>query len=170
MTKPIEQHSDLIFPASVVGKLEVSRLIQEVEQIDNDLITFSVHERVGAQNHWQLVLSPQLEDLLSLNSVDINDSHQRRQLIVFLRILKDKAPVVHLTFATAVDRESLQKIADWLRSQVHPQVILSIGLQPNLVGGVYIRTENQVHDFSLRSKLDGQSHLIAKQVEALLNV
>ena len=81
--------------------------------------------------------------------------------------MKDKVPVIHMTFAVQADPTSLQQIVQWLRSSVHPQVVISVGLQPSLVAGVYMRTPNHVRDLSLRTLLTGQHEVLVKELEAL---
>src|SRR5690606_10661055 len=98
---------------------------------------------------------------------EIGDTLQRAGLINQLRQLKANAPIAHVTFASLVDTESLRQITAWLRESVHPQAVIVVGLQPSLVGGVYIRTPNHVHDFSLRAQLAGHRDIIVKEVEAL---
>jgi len=61
----------------------------------------------------------------------------------------------------------LQELVLWFRKSVNKQTLLEVGLQPALVGGVYIRTPNHVHDFSLRSKLQGQRELLMTELGAL---
>jgi F0F1-type ATP synthase delta subunit len=134
-----KRYQDLILPPSVVSKSDVMRLVSEVEQLD----------------------------LLTVNGMKIDDERQRSELISLLRQLKDNAPVIHMTFATTADQESLSKIADWLRQSIHPQSLMVIGLQPDLVGGVYIRTPNHVHDLSLRAQLAKSRHLLVEAVEAV---
>lgn len=160
--------TEFALPLSIVSKADVSRLVREVEQIDNELTTAAVRARAGSPAAPQPVISGQLKDFLELNKLQLAVSTQARtDLLKRLRALKDKAPVIHMTFASTVDGASLQQLVAWLRSSVHAQAVLEIGLQPALVGGVHIRTPNQIHDFSLRSKLEGQHELLVKQLEAL---
>jgi F0F1-type ATP synthase delta subunit len=85
-----------------------------------------------------------------------------------LRKLKDHAPVIHVTFAADVDPQSLQKLVQWFREEVHPHTLVAVGMQPSLIGGVYLRTPNQVHDFSVRALLkDKSSGIIAGKLEEL---
>jgi len=44
----------------------------------------------------------------------------------------------------------LEKLVTWLRREIHPQVLLTIGLQPTLGAGCVLRTPNRQFDFSLR--------------------
>jgi F0F1-type ATP synthase delta subunit len=79
--------------------------------------------------------------------------------------LKDKAPVIHMTFAVPADTEVLQELVAWARTNAHPQSLLSIGMQPSLIGGAYIRTPNHVHDFSMRSMLESKRDIMLKILE-----
>jgi len=76
---------------------------------------------------------------------------------------------MHMTFATVADPESLQKLVDWIRQEIHPQALLHVGLQPALVGGVYLRTPNHIHDFSLRQLLADKRSIIVDELNAALN-
>lgn len=161
-------HESYVVPPSIVSKLDVSRLVREVEQIDAQLTSVAARAHAGApQTQPQITASDQLTDFLHSNSLAITmDSNARAVLVKELRLLKDNAPVVTMTFATPADQESLSVLAAWLRKSIHPQAIVAAGLQPALVAGVYVRGVNQVFDMSLRGKLAGrQTQLIAKLEE-----
>jgi F0F1-type ATP synthase delta subunit len=88
-------------------------------------------------------------------------------LIQHLRKLKDSVPIIHMTFATQADRDSLQQLAQWLRTEVHPQAVIGVGLQPALVAGVYVRTPNHIHDLTIRGKLESSRGVLVQELEAL---
>ena len=90
-----------------------------------------------------------------------------RQDDLVLRILKDKVPVLHMTFSVTADVESLQTLTQWVRNSVHPQAVIAVGLQPSLVAGVYLRTPNHIHDFSVRGALEGRHGLLIEELETL---
>ncbi len=159
-----------ILPPNIVTKVDIARLITEMEQLDNDLVTRDAHFKSGVPITNQLTVSEPLRDFLMANQLEIGSGAERTALIKRMREFKVKAPVVHITFAAPADLESLKKLAMWLRSNVHPQSILSVGLQPSLIGGAYVRTPNHVHDLSLRARLAGHRDLIVKEVEALRGV
>ena len=83
-----------------------------------------------------------------------------------VRKLKEHAPIIHMTFAVEADPESLSQLVAWIRQEIHPQALISDGLQPSLVGGVYMRTPNHVHDFSVRRLLADKRDIIAHELEA----
>ena len=158
---------DFLLPQSLISKLDVARLLSEVERIDNELTTASVRAKANAAQQPQPVLSSVLEEFLVQNQLTLVNPRDRTELIKQLRLLKDKVPVVHMTFAVPADPESLQKIASWLRSSVHPQAVISVGLQPALVAGVYLRTPNRIHDLSVRAKIEGGHSILMKELESL---
>lgn len=167
---PVTTYADYVLPPSVVSKIDVSRLVNEVEKIDNQLTSVAVRTKTGISDQSQLVLSEQLTAFLNQNKLAPANSQQRSELIKQLRLLKDKAPVVHMTFAVEADRDSLQQLAQWLRTSVHPQAVIAVGLQPALVAGVYLRTPNRVHDLSLRAMLAGSHDMLVKDLDTLRGV
>ena len=159
--------SQLILPASVVSRRDVAHLIEEVERVDNALTTTLVRARIGRRNHEKLSFSQQLNDFLEKNGLSLDEPKERRLILKQLRALKDKAPTVHLTFASPADYQSLQRLARWFRLSVNPQVILEAGLQPELIAGVYVRTPNQVHDLSLRATLREKKDILLDDIRGL---
>lgn len=164
---PAKTYLDFVLPPSVVSKADVSRLVREAEWLDGELTAISVRTKVGQPGSEHPPVSDQLRDFLDSNSLDFNESRERTATVKQLRQLKDKAPVIHITFATVADGESLQYLAKWVREALHPQAIMTVGIQPALVAGAYVRTPNHVYDMSLRAKLAGHHDLLARELEAL---
>lgn len=158
---------DFVLPSNVVTKIEISRLVKEVERVDNEMTAATVRKKTGSNIAAHPVLSGQLAEFLAENELSLEDSHERSALIKQLRQLKDKVPIIHMTFSVTADRQSLEKLAHWLRTSVHPQAVIDVGLQPALVAGVYLRTPNHVHDLSLRKMLDGSRGILTKELESL---
>lgn len=159
--------TDFVLPQSVVSKADLSRLVIELERVDNELTTNDVQEHAGVHEHSAPVMSEQLTSFITDNSLSLDDSTARSDLIKRMRKFKDIAPVVHMTFAVTADRESLQQLVAWFREAVHPQVILAVGMQPGLVAGAYVRTPNRVHDMSLRAVLGKNHGVLVEELEHL---
>lgn len=159
--------TEFALPPTVVSKTDVARLVSEFERVDNDLTTAEVRDKVGAGEPNKPAISDALEVFLAQNNLSLGNSLERSELVKRLRRMKDTVPVIHMTFAVPADRESLQELAAWLRQSVHPQAVISVGVQPSLVAGVYLRTPNHVHDLSLRTLLDGRHDVLVKELEAL---
>jgi Xaa-Pro aminopeptidase len=162
----MKTHDTFVLPASMVSRLDVSRIADEVERIDNEMTTAAIRAGDGVAVATP-ALSQQLIDFLAQNTVALNDSKVRMTLIKELRLLKDKAPILHMTFAVTADPESLQQLAQWARTNIDKHAVIAVGLQPGLVAGVYLRTPNHVHDFSLRAMLQSGRGKLVEELGAL---
>lgn len=159
-------YANFVLPPSVVSRVDVSRMVDDAERVDNALTTSAVRTKAGGAESVTLTLSEQFAAFLEMNQLVFETGQQRSAIIKQLRLLKDKVPIVHMTFAVEVDRESLGQLVSWLREQVHKQAVIAVGLQPGLVAGVYLRTANHVLDLSLKAKLEGSRDMLVKELEA----
>ena len=160
-------YTDFVLPPSLVTKVDVSHLVSEAERVDNEMTSAAVRAKAGSSEQPALVMSAQLADFLAQNGLTLGGSNERSALIKQLHLLKDNVPTIHMTFAVEADRESLERLSQWLRQSIHPQAVIAVGLQPALIAGVYVRTPNHVHDLSLRALFDGQRGALVKELEAL---
>lgn len=163
----ILSYTKFLLPPSVITKADVSRLVSEIEQIDEAVTTAAIRQKVAASTAANLTVSPQLREFLQLNKLAFDTSQARSAVTTEMHRLKDAVPVLHMTFAVQADRQSLATLVQWLRESVHPQAIVEVGLQPGLVAGVYLRTPNHIHDLSMRAALKGRHALLVKGLEAL---
>lgn len=163
----VKSAADFVLPASIVTKIDVSRLVAELERVDNELTTAAVRADQGGPVTAQPALSQQMSDFLTQNDLHIENSGERTRVMNELRILKDAVPVIHMTFAVNADPESLQQLALWFRTSINPHAVIAVGLQPGLVAGVYLRTPNHVHDLSLRQMLKAGRGKLVEELGAL---
>jgi F0F1-type ATP synthase delta subunit len=163
----VKTHDNFILPPNVVTRIDVSRLVSEMERVDNEMTASAVREKTGSEQQAHPVLSEQLNQFLNQNGLNIDSGISRATIVKELRQLKDKVPILHMTFAVTADAESLQQLTSWVRETIHPQAVIDVGLQPGLVAGVFLRTPNHVHDFSMRGALKGRHGLLVEELEAL---
>lgn len=156
------------FPPALTGRADLSRLLRELEVIDNDLESQRARATDKSQGYHLPTMSQAMSDFLELNKVDMANDHARMQLTTNLRKLKDRAPVIHMTFATEADPQSLGQIVAWARKELHPQALISVGLQPSLIGGVYVRTPNHVHDYTIRANMKKSREILTKDIASLV--
>lgn len=159
--------STLVFPPALTGRADISRLLRELEALDNDLESQRARSKGKGGSYRLPNMSRALNDFLETNKLDIADDQTRMNLRTQLRKLKDHAPVIHMTFASDADPDSMQRIVAWIRQELHPQALISVGLQPSLVGGVYVRTPNHVHDLSIRAHMRDSRGVIVQDLATL---
>lgn len=160
-------YADFVLPPRVVTKIDVSRLVSELEKVDNDLTATALRAEKGGSAVTAPALSQNMTDFLAQNELKIEDGKVRSDLIKELHQLKDKVPVIHMTFAVTADPETLQQLVLWIRTNIDPHTVIEVGLQPSLVAGVYLRTPNHVHDLSLRQMLKAGRGKLAEELGAL---
>jgi G3E family GTPase len=149
----------------------LSRLVRDIENIDNELEAQKARNHATGQTGYHMPnFGKSLSDFAELNKLDLADDQLRMVLKEQMKLMKEKAPILHMTFAVEADPASLQQLVDYVRRELHPQALLSVGLQPSLVGGVYLRTPNHIHDYSVRSRLASARGVISQDIESLTNV
>ena len=74
--------ANLTLPPSVISKVDVARLLIEVEQIDAQQTADAVREKVGATTHSNVAMSQQLTDFLAGNQLTLGAGPERSDELV----------------------------------------------------------------------------------------
>lgn len=153
--------SQLQLPMGVISETDVGRLMQEMELVDNYVRQADLQQK--GQTVQLPTCSRMFDELVTINKLDMHKSDDRRQIIQLLEVVRNKAPVLHMSFSTDPSPLFTDRLMTWLRQQIHPFVLLQIGLQPNIGAGCMLRTTNKYYDFSLRQRFsDNRPLLISK--------
>lgn len=148
----------LQLPINVATKIDVGRLLREAEMLDDFLRQAAI--RTPGSPMALPRTSQLMEELAQLNSLNILNAEERQRLIGFLRQIKSDAPTLHMSFSADPSPLFLKRLITWLRQQIHPQLILQVGLQPTLGAGCIVRTSNKYFDFSLRNHFFNNKSLL----------
>lgn len=139
---------DLQLPISIVSRVDVGRLLREIEGLEEFLKQASIREPGTAVKMPRT--SRLFEDLISSNQLNPLLDGDRQRLHTFLISVKAKAPVLHMSFSADPSPLFTQKLIAWIRENIHPFALMQPGLQPNIGAGCMVRTTNKYFDFSLR--------------------
>lgn len=149
----------LSLPLNVATKVDVGRLLRELQQIDNFL------KEAGIRTPGSPVKMPKtsrlLDETVSINKLNLLHEEDRNRLISFITHVRAKAPVMHISFSADPSPLFTQKLITRLRSDIHPLVLLQLGLQPNIGAGSVLRTTNKYFDLSLRKRLEQKGDILA---------
>lgn len=148
----------LQLPLGVVTRTDVRRLLQETTAIDEFLQQAAIRKPGSS-----LVLpksSQLLKDFLETNKLNMLQTNDRQRAASALGQVYAHAPLLHVSFATDPSPLFLNRLMTWLRQEIHPSVLLQIGLQPSLGAGCVLRTNNKYFDFSLRQRFTDQRQLL----------
>lgn len=159
-----EQSAAPVLPSSVVGLVDVGRLIRELEKID-DIMRSGVLREDGRAVELPK-LSPLLEEVAEQNKLDLSDEHQRQNTLEFLKLVKREAPKVHMSFSANPSEQFVQKLVVWLRQNIHPHLLVAVGLQPGIGAGCMLRTTNKYFDMSLSRSFGNSRELLMQRLRA----
>lgn len=151
----------LELPLSVVTRIDVGRLIRETEAVDNFLRQAAMRQPGSS---IKLPKTSRLfDEIVTVNKLNMLQEQDRHALYAHLSQVRTEAPVLHMSFSTDPSPMFLQKLVTWLRHNIHPVVLLQVGLLPNIGAGCVVRTTNKYFDFSLQQRFtEARPMLISK--------
>jgi hypothetical protein len=160
MAPKAEEHLKL--PINVVSRTDVGRLVREVSELDEFLKQSKIREP-GTQPKLPKT-SRMLDEFLSLNQLNALHEDDRHRLYMFLQTIKERAPVLHMSFAADPSPRFQQRLMTWLRINVDSMVLVQFGLQPNIGAGLVMRTTNKYFDLSLREFFKSKRNLLVEKI------
>lgn len=152
-----------ILPMSVVSRADIGHALRELQRLDEYFHQAAIK---GAQARNLPKLGHALEDIAVANKLNLLYEQHRTPLITFLTVVKTKAPVVHMSFPSEASKDFLAKLLEWYRGQIHPLILLHVGLQPELAAGCTVRTTNKMFDFSFRKRFEKSKQKLIAALEA----
>ncbi len=159
--KPVQ----IRLPNTVVGVMDVNRLAREMESLDNFLHQANIREPGTAMSLPKM--SKSFDELVEQNGLNMLQEPDRKKLREFLKQTRSKAPRLHISFSVDPSPLFLDRLIDYLRFNIHPLVLIQVGLQPNMGAGCVVRSTNKVFDLSLRENFRSKRNLLLKYVSKL---
>jgi hypothetical protein len=155
----------LLLPLNVVSRIDVGRLLREIEALDSFLTQASVRE--PGTNVKLPKTSRLMDEVIQMNKLNVIVEADRRRLLTMMMVVQKKAPVLHFSFSADPSPLFIKRLMTWLRQEIHPMVLIHIGLQPNIGAGCVVRTTNKYFDFSLREHFKNQRELLIKNLHGV---
>lgn len=165
----MEQDSKIIsLPVGVISRVDVGRLVREVDALD-EFLEQAIVRKPGTSIQMPRT-SKMLDELLQTNKINALVDEDRRKLMNFLITVRAKAPVIHMSFSADPSPMFTLKLVTWLRENIHPLVLLQVGLQPNIGAGCIVRTTNKYFDMSLRQHFAQKHELLMAKIHGAQEV
>lgn len=153
-------------PLGITSASDVIKLLDELEELENFIIAAGANKTASEPAKLTKLLEQTIRD----NQVNLNDEMHRRALRDQLKLIQKKSPALHISFAAEPSPRVLEQILAWFRTNVHPYVMLSVGLQPGIAAGCVLRTPNKVFDMSLRNSLEKERDYLLQLIKGAINV
>lgn len=149
-------------PLSVATRLDVLRAVRELEDFENAM------SEAHVRGHHVPALTPLLKDIAEENKTNLHQKENRHLVFNMLNDLRTTAPVVHISFSVEPEEKFVKKIIQWFRVEIANNVVLQIGVQPNIGVGCVLRTTNKYFDFSLRKHLEDKGEMFRQRLEGIV--
>lgn len=159
------ENNQLILPIAIVSPTDIARIERELSNLDEYFRQTEI--RTG---HVPEVprYSRLLDELIIANKLNLLNVNDRDKLTATLKLLEQKAPVMHISFSADPPGPYIQKIVGWLRDNIDGFILVRVGLQPNIGAGCMVRTTNKAYDFSLRKYFDSKQDFFRKKLHEVL--
>jgi F0F1-type ATP synthase delta subunit len=151
-----------VLPLSLVTVVDLSRLRRELKVVDEFMLQADI--RQAGQQLTIPRTSHNLEQIANQNRLNLLRENDRKLLSQHLDRLKTQAPTIHMSLAADPSPIFLTRLITWLRHEIHPDLLLQIGLQPSLAAGCIVRTANKYYDFSLRQHFKQHRQFLIDQL------
>lgn len=157
----------LKLPSNVISQTDIARLMRELNGMDDFFVGANARQH-GTKMDLPKI-SRQIDQTARDNKINLLEESDRRRLMAELKTIYEKAPNLHISFAVEPSPKAFEKVVLWLRSNIHPQTLVSIGLQPAIAAGCVVRTTNKVFDMSLRASLAKQTDYLQQLVQGAVD-
>jgi F0F1-type ATP synthase delta subunit len=142
----------------VSSPVDVGRLTREIEAIDESLLQLGL--RKGGSEIKMPKTTQLMDQLIELNKLNLLQAEDRKLLLQFLVYIKQNAPVLHVSFSADPNTAFIEKLMAWLRREINPLVLMTVGLQPNIGAGCIIRSTNKYFDLSLKQDFASKTSML----------
>ncbi len=150
-------------PLQIVSQGDLHRVKRELRSLD-DYIKQAQLRQPGTPLERLPKTSRSLNDLATLNKLNLLSEEDREKTGTFLDQLIDHGPVVNVSFATDPSSAFMVKLTAWFRENIDPLIMVNVGLEPTIAAGCIVRTDNKLHDFSLRRHFSAQRPLLLSKI------
>ncbi len=160
--------AQFVLPELVVGVADVMRMRRELDALQEFLHQAALRHTSETELKMPKT-SRMLDNLTAANQLNLLNREHYEATINHLDFILKESPQIHIAFSTDPSSAFVVKIVEWLRLNIHPLLLVQIGLQPNLAAGCIVRTTNKHFDMSLKHHFEAaRPALITKLEEGVL--
>lgn len=151
--------------------LEELLKVQKVMEDQPDLVSFLRYPAIGKQEKTKLMESIFKEDLdpRVMQFIKVLCMHRKTadlpEIAQAYEQLYDQAQGierVHVFSASALSNTQIEKLKKKLEDQLHHSIRMEVTVDPSLIAGLKIRTENAIMDNSIKGRLDTMKDQLMK--------
>jgi hypothetical protein len=162
----MESKKALELPIAVISPTDIARMLRELDNLDDFFRQSAI--RQGGAPQTAPRYSRLLDEVVVANGLNLLQQADRDSLMKSFQDLSMHAPVLHISFSVDPPGPYVQKIVNWLRYNIRGDVLVRVGLQPNIGAGCVVRTTNKSFDFSLRRFFDSKHDFFMQKLHEVV--
>ncbi len=167
-TLPRQKVMDAVhLPTGIVSTGDARRLRRDIAALEETLQ--AIRLRTNAPVAKLPRLSRSLEEFGSTNRLNFLLPDDRHHAAVFMDYVLRKAPIMRISFASEATRKFTTELVLWLRANFDSEMLVEIGLEPNIAAGCVVRTSDKVFDFSLIKHLESKRPMLMERLLGTAN-
>lgn len=154
-----------ILPVSVVSPGDVARLKRSLERFIELSSAARLKTKAGVATDVPKT-GKVLAEMAHAYGCDLSKPEGCEKLLDHFDTLLSKAPAIAMSFAADPSSIFMNKIVTWLRTNIHPLLLVKVGLQPTIAAGCTLRTTSKLYDFSLKHSFKDNKHILIEGLRA----
>jgi len=141
-------------PPSVYTSRQVLDLGRELELLSENLQRRQIMTKLGVIQIDKDAdkLSPDMLDFLQNMSMTNLVATDIQQLIITVKAASNW-PLIRITLATQLQKPQKIELVQWFRANLSANLLFQFGCDPELIGGMIVRTPARQYDWSFHTRL-----------------
>jgi hypothetical protein len=155
-------------PLDLYSPDQLGIVMLELRDHINAMRDKAVREKETGQPEEPPHVSALLLGVMHGAGVRSEDQAAQEELQRSLQMIREKAPVAHITLAALPPRTLKRQLIEWFRTQINPYCLLTFSTRTDIGGGIVLRAGSKVYDFSFRHQIVGNKERISAIFDARL--
>lgn len=160
----MEHENGLQIPPILIGRPDLMRLRRELESLQDYLHQAALRHAEPDQLKLPKT-SRLLDEFAKANNINLLHRPDHDAAMTAINALIERAPSLHISFSAEPSSAFLAKLVTWLRANIDPLVLVSVGLQPGIGAGCIVRSPNKQFDLSLTASFKRNRALLVEQLK-----
>jgi F0F1-type ATP synthase delta subunit len=152
-----------LLPSQIVSAEQLAQCIQVLEDYAATLRIAHARKHVGLGEEATAALPEAVRAFLEhLDEAERSNPIKIERLGTELRAAALRLPCVHLTLPAPASLAQQLKLAEWFRENISPTILLKFHVRSELAGGMMVRTQKRIYDWSFQGRILAQKAALAE--------
>ena len=159
----MEPNTSYKLSSAIYRKSQIGELLREINEVKLNFEQSLIRDsQVRFDDH---LLSSELKSIFEKNNIKITNLAELKIVEANLSLTFKNLKSVHFSFSQPASNDFLMKLIRYLRKEINPLIVLSVGLDPSIGIGTRLRTTNKYFDLSLATRLQSKRASLLNRIK-----